>query len=107
MATHPRAAAAQTLAVAKQAAESGLPEPPESFFETQERLIAFLREHGQLRVYKPGEVIIAPGVELHSLYAVEEGSVLAEKDVMVLRRTRRRASVDASAEGEELSLIHI
>ena len=52
-------------------------------------------------MYKPGEVIIAPGVELHSLYAVEEGSVLAEKDVMVLRRTRRRASVDASAEGEE------
>ena len=101
VATHPRAAAAQTLAVAKQAAESGLPEPPESFFETQERLIAFFREHGQLRVYKPGEVIIAPGVELHSLYAVEEGSVLAEKDVMVLRRTRRRASVDASAEGEE------
>ena len=28
-------------------------------------------------------MIIAPGVELHSLYAVEEGSVLAEKDVLV------------------------
>ena len=45
-----------TMAIAKAALENGMPEPPESFFETQDRLVSFFEQHGQLKTYEPREV---------------------------------------------------
>ena len=45
-----------TMSIAKAALENGMPEPPESFFETQDRLVSFFEEHGELKTYEPKDV---------------------------------------------------
>jgi hypothetical protein len=45
-----------TSAVAKHAMAQGLPEPPESFFTTQERLVSFFYSEGAQQTFAPNEV---------------------------------------------------
>jgi len=45
-----------TNAVAKHAMAQGLPELPESFFDAQERLVAFFLEAGELQSFAPKQV---------------------------------------------------
>ena len=33
--------------------ENGMPEPPQSYFETQDRLVRFFEEHGELKAVEP------------------------------------------------------
>eukprot|EP00965_Chrysotila_dentata_P248972 6208640-Pleurochrysis_carterae.AAC.5 len=75
-----------TMTVAKNAQAQGMPEPPDSFFETQDRLVNFFYAHGKQRTFMPGEVIMEPDDELKVLYLVEEGSCAMQKDVKVMRR---------------------
>jgi len=72
-----------TMAIAKAAMENGMPEPPETFFETQDRLVEFFAKHGELKVFDPRQVVVEAGSELEDMYIVEEGSLIAEKDVIV------------------------
>ena len=45
-----------TMAIAKAAMENGMPEPPETFFQTQDRLVEFFAKHGELKVLDPQQV---------------------------------------------------
>lgn len=45
-----------TSAVAKHAMAQGLPEPPESFFTAQERLVSFFYSEGDQQTFAPNEV---------------------------------------------------
>ena len=73
-----------TMAVAKQAQANGMPEPPEVFFETQDRLVRFFQEHGKLLTFNPGEVVLEPGTGLMNMMIVEEGAVLSQKEINLL-----------------------
>ena len=75
-----------TMTAAKQAMAQGMPEPPDSYFETQDRLATFFLEHGTQKIFDPREVILEPGSKLDLLYMIEEGSVTAEKDICVMRK---------------------
>ena len=54
-----------TMAIAKAAMENGMPEPPESFFETQDRLVGFFEENGELKVFEPNAVRDVPTLRRH------------------------------------------
>eukprot|EP00967_Tisochrysis_lutea_P152187 scaffold297564_cov14-Tisochrysis_lutea.AAC.1 len=51
-----------TNAVAKHAMAQGLPEPPESFFVAQERLVQFFYNQGEQKIFAPNEVRAPAGV---------------------------------------------
>ena len=44
-----------TMSIAKAATENGMPEPPETFFETQDRLVSFFQEQGETKIFDPRE----------------------------------------------------
>jgi len=97
-----------TMTAAKNAQAQGMPEPPPSFFETQERLVEFFHKHGEQRVYMPDEVVMEPGMELSHLFLIEEGSVCMQKDVKVIRRAEikqkpAKSHADEVAEASEVS----
>lgn len=79
-----------TMSIAKAAMENGMPEPPQSYFETQDRLVRFFEEHGELKIFEPNEVVIEMGADLEELYIVEEGGLIAEKDVVVIARSAKK-----------------
>ena len=78
-----------SMAMARQAHANGMPEPPEIFFETQSRILKMFQRHGETRTYNPHEVVMQKGAEVSEMMVVEEGSVVAEKDVTVMRRAPR------------------
>ena len=80
-----------TMSIAKAAMDNGMPEPPQSYFETQDRLVRFFEEHGELKVFEPNEVVIEMGADLEELYIVEEGGLIAEKDVVVIARSAKKS----------------
>ena len=45
-----------TMSIAKAAMENGMPEPPQSYFETQDRLVRFFQDNGELKIFEPNEV---------------------------------------------------
>ena len=53
---------------AKQAMAQGMPEPPELYFVTQDRLATLFVAHGEARVYDPHEVILEPGDKVEMMY---------------------------------------
>ena len=75
-----------TLTAAKQAMAQGMPEPPESYFVTQDRLATLFLQRGEQRLYDPHEVVLEPGSTTEMMYMVEEGSVVSEKDVRVMKK---------------------
>ena len=80
-----------TMSIAKAANENGMPEPPQSYFETQDRLVRFFEEHGELKAVEPNEVVIEMGTDLDHLYIIEEGVLIAEKDMVVVARSAKKA----------------
>ena len=51
-----------TMTAAKQAMAQGMPEPPDSYFQTQDRLANFFLEHGEQRIVDPREVKPLPSL---------------------------------------------
>ena len=66
-----------TNAIARHAMAQGLPEPPESFFLTQERLVTWFRENGELQVFGSEEVVYEAGTALDQIMIIEEGATSA------------------------------
>ena len=92
-----------TMSIAKAAMENGMPEPPQSYFETQDRLVRFFEEHGELKIFEPNEVVIEMGADLEELYIVEEGSGNL-KDKSQERRAYKKANPKQGGEEGEGSV---
>ncbi|KAL3932250.1 MAG: hypothetical protein SGPRY_000779 [Prymnesium sp.] len=75
-----------TMTAAKAAHANGMPEPPDIFFETQDRIIEFFQKNGTRHQYNPGDVLLDIGSQLSTVMIIEEGSVRAQKTINKLKR---------------------